>query len=207
MSCLQGFVGLQNIGLNCYANCIVQCLVAIPQMASFFLSSAPVHGPGQKQRPISMAFSHLLHRMWASNNSAVDPHRLADFSLACYSGYYNQLLTSPPLVSTIHVHPLRSTIHVHHWCPPFMSTTGIHHLFPLWCPPFMSPPDVYHSCPPPVSTIHVHHWCPPFMSPIHVPDWCPPFMSTTGVHHSCSLLLVHPLWSITMQVHGSLCQG
>ncbi|DBA99442.1 TPA: hypothetical protein ACH3X3_012036 [Trebouxia sp. C0006] len=80
MQCGKGFVGLQNIGLTCYANCIVQCLVAIPQMASFFLSDAPVHDPGKNQRPISKAFSHLLCHMRASKHSVVYPDR---FMRAC----------------------------------------------------------------------------------------------------------------------------
>lgn len=120
MSCLQGFVGLQNIGFNCYANCIVQCLVAIPQMASFFLSDAPGHRSKQAQRPISTAFSHLLRQMWASKHSVVDPDRLADLVCVSYSGHRNQLLM------------------VHHWCPPFMSTTGVHHSCPPLVVPFMS---------------------------------------------------------------------
>ncbi len=54
-------------------------------MASYFLSDAPVHGPGKKQRPISKAFSHLLRHMWASKHCVVDPHRSADLIDVCYA--------------------------------------------------------------------------------------------------------------------------
>ena len=155
-------MGLHNIGLTCYANCIVQCLVAIPHMASYFLSDAPVHGPGRKQRPISTAFCHLLRHMWASKHSIVYPDRSADSISVCCNGHHNQLLV---------VHPLVSAIHVHHLCPPFMSTIHVHH-----------------SCPP---LLVVHHSCPSFMSISDVHHSCPPLASTAGVHHSYPQLLVH----------------
>ena len=71
---LQGFVGLSNLGNTCFANSIMQCLVSIPELVSFFLTAGVDGGQGKPSGPISGAFGSLVQQLWASSSSAVDPY-------------------------------------------------------------------------------------------------------------------------------------
>lgn len=74
LPCLQGFVGLRNVTLNCYANSVLQCLTAIPEFGKLYLSRAAEQGPGLVERPVTVALSALMRTMWAATD-AVNPYR------------------------------------------------------------------------------------------------------------------------------------
>lgn len=63
---LQGFVGLNNLGKTCYANSIVQCLMAIPQLVSHFVQLTASVGQGN-DHTVSGAFGELVQQMCTSN--------------------------------------------------------------------------------------------------------------------------------------------
>ena len=71
---MQGFVGLPNLGNTCFSNSIMQCLVAIPELVSFFLTAGAGGGQGKPNRPVSEAFGSLVQQLWAPPGSAVDPY-------------------------------------------------------------------------------------------------------------------------------------
>lgn len=68
---LQGFVGLANLGNTCFANSIMQCLVAIPDLAVHCLKGAE---SGQVAGPVSSAFANLVQQMWTSSGTPVNPY-------------------------------------------------------------------------------------------------------------------------------------
>ena len=68
---LQAFVGLANLGNTCFANSIMQCLMAIPELVYFFLTAA---GPHKPSGLVSAAFGSLVQQLWASAASAADPY-------------------------------------------------------------------------------------------------------------------------------------
>ena len=74
LPCLQGFVGLKNVSLNCYANAMLQCLCAIPEFSQLYLSGAAERSPGKPKRPVTAAMSALVRNMWKSSRH-VNPYR------------------------------------------------------------------------------------------------------------------------------------
>ncbi|KAL0023705.1 hypothetical protein WJX79_004777 [Trebouxia sp. C0005] len=78
----KGFVGLVNLGNTCFANSIMQCLVAIPELVAFFLTATAEAGHQQPTGPVSRAFGGLIQQLWQSYSTAVDPY---DFMRACGS--------------------------------------------------------------------------------------------------------------------------
>ena len=69
---VQGFVGLTNLGNTCFANSIMQCLIAIPELAAYCLTPPEA---GQLQGPVSGGFANLVQRVWESSGIPVDPHK------------------------------------------------------------------------------------------------------------------------------------
>lgn len=59
--------------MNCYANSVLQCLVAIPELSSLYLSGMAEQGPGPLKRPVTVALSALMRSMWAASD-AVSPY-------------------------------------------------------------------------------------------------------------------------------------
>lgn len=58
---LQGFVGLHNIGNSCFANAIVQCLSAIPELLALCLRPTTLSG---MTGLVSKALASLVRSMW-----------------------------------------------------------------------------------------------------------------------------------------------
>lgn len=69
---VQGFVGLKNLGNTCFANSIMQCLMAIPELASYCLTPPEA---GQLWGPVSGGFANLVQHVLRSPGIPVNPDR------------------------------------------------------------------------------------------------------------------------------------
>ena len=61
----------------------MQCLVAIPELVSFFLTAAAEGGQGKLTGPVSGAFGSLVQQLWPSYGSAIDPYQYSPFHDVC----------------------------------------------------------------------------------------------------------------------------
>ena len=73
---LQGFLGLLNSGNSCWANAVIQALLAVPELPAFLLNSnklAFTFGQNGK-KSVTAAFAELVQTMWLSQR-AISPSR------------------------------------------------------------------------------------------------------------------------------------
>ena len=69
---VQGCVGLENLGNTCFANSIMQCLMAIPELASYCLNPPEA---GQLWGPVSGGFATLVQHVFRSPGIPINPYR------------------------------------------------------------------------------------------------------------------------------------
>ena len=52
----------------------MQCLVAIPELVAYFLTTAASGEQGKLNGPVSGAFGSLVQQLWASSGNSIDPY-------------------------------------------------------------------------------------------------------------------------------------
>lgn len=76
---MQGTVGLENLGNTCYANSVIQCLLALPPViAAFQRSTAAASAEQSDSSTVSEAFAALLQTVVLSGRGTIlTPERQA----------------------------------------------------------------------------------------------------------------------------------
>ena len=73
-----------NGSANCFANAIIQCMMAVPDIVDFFVSGKAESGQGKPHRPFTTALSALVHDI-RFGDALVSPCRYIYSDVHCFA--------------------------------------------------------------------------------------------------------------------------